>query len=150
MLNGNVALLRVLGNAKSWSSGIRYDVPIKYVKSTTGGLVPVGGELDTTRQSTRVKMQFEVQRIHKPVVIDDIEETVNEGDERVLDLLQTETESIAQDLVDDLGGYFYTGTGATGSSFDSILNAADDKVKTVVLKFDYMLETLVRSFVLAK
>jgi len=126
ILSGNVGLLRILGNSKPWKSGIRYDVPIKYVKSTTGGLVPVGGELDTTRQNTRVKMQFEVQRIHKPVVIDDIELAVNEGDERVLDLLQTETESIAQDLGDDLGSYLYTGTSATGSSFDSLLNAADD------------------------
>ena len=126
VLEGNVGLLRVLGNAKPWKSGYRYDIPVKYQKSTAGGIVPVGGTLDTSRTSTRIKMQFEPQRIHKPVVIDDIEVAVNQGDERILELLATEMDSIAQDLTDDLGTYFYTGTGATGSSFDSILNAADD------------------------
>ena len=110
ILTGNVSLLRILGNAKPWGSGYRMDFPIKYQKSTTGGLVPVGGELNTDRTSTRIKMQFEPQRIHKPVVIDDIEIAVNEGDERVLDLLATEMDSIAQDLTDDIGDYFYRGS----------------------------------------
>uniref|UniRef100_A0A6M3IMI0 Putative capsid protein n=1 Tax=viral metagenome TaxID=1070528 RepID=A0A6M3IMI0_9ZZZZ len=126
VLLGNVALLRVLGNAKSWGSGYRLDIPVKYQKSTTGGIVGVGGTLDTTRKETRIKLQFEPQRIHKPVVVDDIELAVNEGDQRVLELLATEMDSISQDLLDDIGTYFYTGTSATGSSFDSILNAADD------------------------
>lgn len=128
VLTGNVSLLRILGNSKPWRSGYRMDVPVKYQKSTTGGLVPVGGELNTDRTSTRIKMQFEPQRIHKPVVIDDIEMAANEGDEKVLDLLATEMDSIAQDLTDDIGDYFYQGTGAGSgaSSFDSILNAADD------------------------
>lgn len=126
VLTGNVGLFRTLGNAKSWKSGYRYDVPIKYQKSTTGGIVPVGGTLDTTRTANRTKMQFQPQRIHKPIVLDDIEITVNKGDEQILELLATEADSIAQDLADDLGGYFYTGTGASGLSFDSILNAADD------------------------
>lgn len=126
VLKGNVGLLRVLGNAKSWRSGYRLDQPVKFLKATTGGIVPVGGTLDTTRQITRVKMQFEPQRIHKPVVIDDIELAVNEGDERVLEILLTEMDSIAQDLTDDFGSYLYTGTSATGLSFDSLYNAGDD------------------------
>lgn len=128
VLNGNVGLLRILGNTKPWKSGYRYDIPVKHAVSTVGGIVPVGGTLDTDRQETRIKMQFEPQRIHKPVVVDDIELAVNQGDERVLELLATEMDSIAQDLTDDLGGYFYGGTGAGSgaSSFDSILNAADD------------------------
>jgi len=126
ILKGNVFLLRILGKSKSWRSGYRMDVPVKYQKSTTGGIVEVGGTLDTTRNETRIKMSFEPQRIHKPIVVDDIEQAVNKGDAQVVELLATEADSIAQDLVDDLGGYLYTGTGATGLSFDSILNAADD------------------------
>ena len=125
---GTPALLRTLGNAKPWDSGFRLDVIAKFKKSTVGGLVPIGGTLDTSRQDTRIKMQFEPQRIHKPVVIDDIEITLNDGDEGVLNLLATETESVAQDLIDDIAGFLYTGTSAQGgaSSFDSYLNAADD------------------------
>jgi len=128
VLEGNVGLMRLLGNAKPWRSGYRFDTVAKYQKSTVGGLVPVGGTLDTTRVNTRIKLQFEPQRIHKPVVVDDIEETLNQGDQKILDLVATESDSIAQDLGDDLGDYLYTGTGAASgaSSFDSILNAADD------------------------
>jgi len=126
VLKGNVLLLRSLGNSKSWRSGYQYDIPIKYKKSTEGGIVGIGGTLDTARQETRVKMTFQPQRIHKPVVVDDIEVAVNQGDERVLELLAVEMDSIAQDLMDDCGGYLYAGTGASGASFDSILNAADD------------------------
>lgn len=128
ILNGTPGLLRVLGNTKPWKSGYRYDIPIKYKKSTQGGIVPVGGTLDTDRDVTRIKLEFEPQRIHKPVVVDDIEIAVNQGDERVLELIATESDSIAQDLTDDLAGYFYTGTsaGSGAASFDSILNAADD------------------------
>ena len=126
ILEGNVGLMRFLGNAQTWRSGIRHDTIVKYRKSTAGGIVPVGGELDTDRKNTRIKMQFEIQRLHKPVVVDDIELAVNQGDERVLELLAVEMDSIAQDLTDDLGDYLYTGTSATGLSFDSLLNAADD------------------------
>ena len=149
-LKGNVGLLRTLGNAVPWTSGFRLDIVAKVAKATSGGIVEVGGTLDTSRQDTRDKMQFQPQRIHKPLVIDDIEIAVNQGDERVLELIATESDSLAQDLADDLGGYFYTGTGASGASFDSILNAADDgKMKVcAVKKLGQMLENLVRSFVL--
>lgn len=126
ILKGNVFTLRTLGNAKSWRSGYDFEMPIKYKKSTEGGIVGLGGTLDTSRQETRIKLIFQPQRIHKPVVVDDIEKAVNQGDERILELLSVECDSIAQDLIDDVGTYLYTGTGASGSSFDSILNAADD------------------------
>lgn len=125
VLNGNVGLMRLLGNAKSWGSGYRLDIPIKYQKTTTGGLVGIGGNLDTSRQNTRVKMQFDPKRRHKPVVLDDIEVQLNKGDERVLDLLATEMDSIAQDIIDTAGDDLYSGTGA-GEAFDSVLNASDD------------------------
>lgn len=125
-LSGNVGLMRLLGNSKPWPSGFRYDVILKFQASSAGGIVGVGGTLDTSRTVTRVRAQFEPQRLHKPVVIDDIEIAVNEGDKRVLELLAVEMDSIAQDLANDLGQYLYTGTGAAGLSFDSLDNAADD------------------------
>lgn len=125
ILTGNVGLLRLIGNAIPWRSGFRYDVPIKYAKSTVGGLVGLGGTLDTDRQSNRVKLQFNPKRRHKPVVLDDIEITLNEGDERVLELLATEMDSLAMDLADDCGDDLYLGTGA-GDQFDSLANSADD------------------------
>jgi hypothetical protein len=126
VLNGNVGLLRLLGNARAWGSGYRLDVPIKFQKSTVGGLVGLGGTLDTSRSNTRVKMQFEPKRRHKPVVVDDIEVQLNKGDEQVLMLLATEMDSVAMDLLNEAGTDFYEGTGGSGDQFDSILNSSDD------------------------
>lgn len=126
ILKGAPGLLRFLGNSKPWTSGFRLDVPVKYEKSTTGGIVPIGGTLDTSRTTTRIKLQFNPQRLHKPIVVDDLEVAVNQGDRRVVELIAAEAASVGQDLIDDLAGYLYTGTGASGLSFDSLLNAADD------------------------
>lgn len=122
---GSPLLMFLLQNAKPWKSGYRYDVPIKYAKSTKGGVVGISDKLDTERSTTRTKMQFEPKMITKPVVIADIEETLNQGDEAVLDLLATEFDSIAQDLIVDLAAELYAGTG-TGDRWDSLANAADD------------------------
>ena len=125
ILNGNVGLLRLLGNARTWGSGYRLDVPIKFQKSTVGGLVGLGGSLDTSRSETRTKMQFDPKRRHKPVVLDDVEQQLNKGDEQILMLLATEMDSVAEDLLDDAGSDLYGGTGS-GEEFDSIENMADD------------------------
>lgn len=125
VLNGNVGLLRLLGNARMWKSGFRYDVPVKFSKATTGGLVGLGGTLDTTRSTNRTKLQFNPKRRHKPIVLDDIEGQLNKGDQQVLELLATEMDSVGQDLLDDAGNDLYQGTGS-GENFDSIDNAADD------------------------
>lgn len=124
-LTGNVAIMRLFGNAKMWRSGFRLDMPIKTSKNTLGGTVGIADKLSTERQNTRNKMQFEPKMITKPIVIADIEATLNKGDERVLELVAVESESVAQDLLDDFADQLYTGTGV-GNSFDSILNAADD------------------------
>ena len=125
VLTGNVGILRTMGNAKTWGTGFRLDVPVKFQKATTGGLVGLGGSLDTSRSNTRIKLQFDPKRRHKPVVIDDIERQLNKGDEQVLMLLAAEMDSVAQDLLDEGGDDFYGGSG-TGDNFDSIENSADD------------------------
>lgn len=117
--------MRLFGNAEGWRSGYRLDIPIKLSKNTLGGAVGVADRLSTERQSTRDKMQFNPKMLTKPVVVADIEATLNKGDERVLELVAVESESVAQDLLDDFADQLYTGTGS-GNNFDSLLNAADD------------------------
>lgn len=125
ILTGNVAIMRLFGNAEMWRSGYRLDIPIKTAKSTLGGVVGVADRLSTERESVRTKMQFNPKMITKPVVVADIEATLNKGDERVLELVAVESESMAHDLLDDFADQLYTGTGS-GNNFDSLLNAADD------------------------
>lgn len=122
---GTPTLMKLLQNAKPWRTGTRYDVIIKYQDSTNGGNTGIADRLDTDRQNVRTTMNFEPKMAYKPVVVADIELTLNQGDERVVDLLEAEFDSQAQSLVTLMGQNLFTGTGG-GNNWDSLFNAADD------------------------
>lgn len=122
---GSPFLMKVLQNAKPWKTGTKYSFPIKHKDSTNGGNVGVADKLDTDRQDVRVTASFEPKMATKPVVVADIETTLNEGDERIVDLMETEFDSQAQSLMELMAQNLYTGTGV-GNAWDSIANAADD------------------------
>lgn len=122
---GTPTLMKLLQTAKPWKSGYRYDVIIKYQDSTNGGNTGVADKLDTDRQNVRTKMYFEPKMAYKPVVVANIETTLNMGDEQVVDLLEAEFDSQAQSLMQLMGSNLFTGSGV-GNAWDSIANAADD------------------------
>lgn len=122
---GSPTLMKVMQNAQPWKTGTSYDVIFKYADSTNGGNTGIADKLDTDREDVRVKGTFQPKMATKPVVVADIELTLNQGDERIVDLLETEFDSQAQSLLEVMGQNLFTGTG-TGNSWDSIANAADD------------------------
>lgn len=122
---GSPVLMKLLQNAKSWKTGVDYKVIIKYQDSTNGGNTGIADRLDTDRQNVRTTMTFTPKMAYKPIVIANIEQTLNQGDEQVIDLLEAEFDSQAQSLMQVMATNLWTGTGA-GNSWDSIYNAADD------------------------
>lgn len=122
---GSPALMHFLQNAKSWRTGTKYEVIFQYTDTTNGGNTGIADTLDTDRQNTRVTGSFEVKQAYKPVVIANIEQVLNQGDERILDLMSTEFDTQAKSLMNLMAENLYTGTGS-GNSWDSIANAADD------------------------
>lgn len=122
---GSPVLMKLLQNAKPWKTGVEYEVIIKYQDTTNGGNTGVADKLDTDRQNVRTKMKFQPKMCYKPVVIANIEQTLNQGDEQVVDLLEAEFDSQAQSLMQLMAQNLYTGTGVN-NSWDSIYNAADD------------------------
>jgi hypothetical protein len=122
---GSPVLMKLLQNAKAWKTGVAYEVIIKYQDSTNGGNTGIADKLDTDRQNVRTKMSFTPKMAYKPIVVANIETTLNQGDEQVIDLLEVEFDSQAQSLMQVMATNLWTGTGA-GNSWDSIFNAADD------------------------
>jgi len=114
-----------LQNAKEWTTGTKYEFPIRYQDSTNGGVTGIADRLDSDRQNTRVTMSFEPKQIYKPVVVADLETTLNSGDERIINLFDIEFDSQAKSIATALATQLYTGTGV-GNVFDSLANAADD------------------------
>lgn len=122
---GSPLLLKTLQNAKEWKSGTKYETVIKYQGTTNGGNTGIADKLDTNRQNTRERMSWSPKQAYKPVVIASIETVLNSGDERILDLFETEFDSQAQELSNDMAYNVYNGSGV-GNSWDSLANAADD------------------------
>ena len=108
---GSPVLMKLLQTAKSWKTGTAYEVIIKYQDSTNGGNTGIADRLDTDRQNVRTRMTFAPKMTYKPVVIADIEQTLNDGDEKVVDLLEAEFDSQAQSLVQLMSSNLYTEIG---------------------------------------
>lgn len=122
---GSPVLMKLMQTSKPWRTGTAYDVIIKYQDSTNGGNTGIADRLDTDRQNVRTTMRFNPKMAYKPVVLADIELTLNQGDERVVDLLEAEFDSQAQSLMQLMSQNVYTGSGV-GNEWDSLYNAADD------------------------
>ena len=112
-------------NLRQWTTGTSYKFAIKYQDTTNGGNMGIADKLDTDRQNVRVQANFNLKAAYKPVVVAIAEQTVNMGDEQIVDLLDTEFDSQAQSLMNVLAQNLYTGNG-TGNEWDSLANAAAD------------------------
>lgn len=127
--NGTPGLMTFLQKPAStlpqWTTGTSYKFAIKYQSTTNGGTMGIADKLDTNRQNVRVQANFNLKGIYKPVVVAIAEVTANMGDEQIVDLMSTEFDSQAQDLMNDLAQQLYTGNG-TGNDWDSLANAASD------------------------
>jgi len=122
---GTPGLMTFLRTSKEWKTGYQYQPLIKYQDTTNGGVTGVADQLDSDRQNVRVNMTFNPKMAYKPVVVADIEATLNKGDEQIVDLLDTEFDSQAQSLCNVMAAQLYTGNGA-GNQWDSIINAGSD------------------------
>jgi hypothetical protein len=110
ILGSNVGFTRFVSAAKKWR-GAQEEIPVKVSKNTEGGSFSGYDLLSTTSADTRVKLAFDPAFVEKPVVLAKTELAKNMTEERVLNLMEVEMESTAQDLADDLGTQFY-GNGA--------------------------------------
>jgi hypothetical protein len=122
---GTPGLQTFMRTAKKWTTGTSYAPVIQYTDTTNGGNTGIANQLDSDRQNTRVSMDFEVKMAYKPVVIADIEATLNKGDEQVVELMETEFDTQAKSLLNVMAENLYSGTGI-GNSWDSLANAASD------------------------
>lgn len=122
---GTPGLMTFMRRAKEWTTGTSYSPVIQYQDTTNGGNTGIANQLDSDRQNTRVSMDFEVKMAYKPVVIADIEATLNKGDEQIVSLLDAEFDTQGKSLLNVMSQNLYAGTG-TGDSWDSLANAASD------------------------
>lgn len=126
VLNSNVFATRMLSGAKKWN-GETMKFPIKTSKNTQGGSFSGFDLLSTTAVDTRQRLSYNASFYNMSVVLPLDELSINDTDEKVLDLMSIEVASSAQDAADDIGTMFYAdGTGNSSKDFLGLGALVDD------------------------
>lgn len=132
ILTGNVLLMRMLQGQKAangWGevSGVFLGVPIKYQVSTSGGWYTGYDTFSTGQTNTRVLATYSPKQLYWTVGVSGIQQAVNQGPQRILDLLTVEMQSVADDMADTLGtGLYSAGTGTSNKQLTGLDAAVDD------------------------
>lgn len=127
ILTGNFGLMRFMANSRPWAGGDQIILPIKIAKSTGGGSYSGLDTFNVAQSSERIMASVDPKQSYRSVVISGIQQAVNQGDGKVLDLLAVEMESKAADMKDDLGTQFYSdGTGNSSKDITGLAAAVDD------------------------
>lgn len=115
VLNSNVLLTRMLSATKKWK-GETLKFPVKLTTNTTGTSFSGFDQFATTSSQTRNLLAFNPAFYQITIALPLDELSVNAVDEtKVIDLIDVECASSAQDMADALGTIFYSdGTGNGG------------------------------------
>lgn len=131
ILNSNVFATRMLGRAKKWR-GETLKQPIKVSKNSTGTSFTGFDTFSTSATNNRVNLSYNPSfyQITAALPLDEL--SVNQTEEKVLDLAGVELASAAMDMADDIGTLFYAdGTGNSSKDFLG-LGAIVDKITSIV------------------
>lgn len=127
VLQSNPMFLRMVKKGKKWP-GAKVEVPVQYEKTNTASSFSGYDNLPTTATDKRVNMEFEPKFVQDYVTLSKTDISINQTEEKVLDLVETETQWKAQNLADELGDQFY-GTG-TGGDINGLRVLVDDGTDT--------------------
>lgn len=125
-LRENTFAVDVLSKAKMFK-GSTHEFPIKYQKGTSGTSFIKYDTLPTSETETRVKLTANPRFYAKNVALAVTDIAANATDNQVLDLVEVEMSSAAQDMADELGTLFYgDGTGNSSKDFHGLEAIVDD------------------------
>ncbi len=132
ILRGNVLAMKFLQGQKpatAWGdvSGAFLAVPLKFQRSTSGGWYRGMDTFNTSQTNTRVLATFSPRQLYWSVIVSGIQQAVNQGPQRILDLLATEMKSVSDDMADTFGtGLYSTGLGTAGKEITGLRAAVND------------------------
>lgn len=126
VLSDNFATFRFIGAGKKWS-GSSLKRPVKLTTNTNGGSFSGLDTHSTAAVETRQLMEYDLRAYEMPVAIPGLDLLVNRTDAQIINLMRIETESSANDALDQIGGYFYLdGTGNSSKNFLGLDALVDD------------------------
>ena len=125
-VNGNVLLMRLIGNGKEWG-GESMKRPVMYQVNSSGNSYSGMDTFSTAQVNTRVSLSYDVRQNYQSVVLSNIDLAVNKTQEGVIDLLKNEMEVAGVSITDRIGTQLYAdGTGNSNKDFLGLKQLVDD------------------------
>ena len=127
VLSGNVLLMRLLPKARTWSGGVKIDIPVNISAYTSLGSYYGFDTFNTTQIDTRTKASFDPSQVYCTINLSGIQLAVNRGPEAAVDLITAELEQRSKDLSNEMGSQLYSdGAGNSSKDILGLAAAVDD------------------------
>ena len=112
IFESNVLTKRLLSKSKASASGNKVLQPVEYAKATAKGFYDGYDILDTSPSEVFTDAEYEWKQMYATISISGREEALNDGAERVIDLLEAKVKNAEKSMKDLFGTTLYgTGTG---------------------------------------
>lgn len=128
VLNSNPLMSRLITSGKKWR-GETMKFPIKYQKNNTGTSFSGFDTFSTSAIDNRVNLAFNPKfyQITVSLPLDEVSVNSLNSDEQILNLMDTQVQTSAQDMADDVGTLLYSdGTGNSNKDFTGLGAIVDD------------------------
>tara|TARA_Y100001938_G_C8089796_1_gene434344 strand:- start:382 stop:1362 length:981 start_codon:yes stop_codon:yes gene_type:complete len=111
----NVLTMRLLGASKPTASGNKVLQPVEYARQTAKGFYSGYDVLDTSPTEVFTDAQYDWVQAYGTITISGKEEALNDGKERVIDLLEAKVKNMEVGMKELFGETLYgSGTGTDG------------------------------------
>jgi hypothetical protein len=120
IFDSNVLTHRMLRKSKPAASGNKVLQPLEYGKSDAKGFYSGYDVLDTSPTETFTDAQYNWKQAYATISISGKEEMLNDGPERVIDLLEAKVKNAEKSLKDLFGTTLYAGNGDSGNEFNGL------------------------------
>jgi len=117
IFESNVLTHRLLRKSKAGASGNKVLQPVEYAKNASSGFYTGYDVMDTAPTETFTDAEYEWKQMYATISISGREEALNDGAERVIDLLEAKVKNAEKSMKDTFGTTLYGTQAGTGSDF---------------------------------
>lgn len=117
IFESNVLTHRLLRKSKASASGNKVLQPVEYAKNASSGFYSGYDVMDTSPTEVMSSASFDWKQMYATISISGREEALNDGAERVIDLLEAKVKNAEKSMKDTFGTTLYGTSDGSGDEF---------------------------------
>tara|TARA_R100000406_G_scaffold2698_2_gene2213 strand:+ start:6182 stop:7156 length:975 start_codon:yes stop_codon:yes gene_type:complete len=117
IFESNVLTHRLLRKSKASASGNKVLQPVEYAKNASSGFYSGYDVMDTSPTEVMSSASFDWKQMYATISISGREEALNDGAERVIDLLEAKVKNAEKSMKDTFGTTLYGTSNGSGDEF---------------------------------